>query len=148
MTVLYLGLVTWLVTMLIVESVLFEPLRRRVHDWAVARRPAPSGPWAALLTAFGVRPPGWRDKVAYLVTCHLCTGTWVGLTLGAILEGPLRIRLVGWALNGLLYKAVAHLVLEVVDTLRRLRTGGPATGRYRSAHQAGRAVDFGRIEVP
>lgn len=93
MDVLYLGLVTWLATLIIVEGKIFDTPRQWVVSYA----------------------PG---KLSYLVTCHLCAGTWVGFALAAVAGGPFG----GWAaivLNGLLYKAIGHLVLEVVAVLKR-----------------------------
>lgn len=108
--VLYLGLVCWLATTVIVESVLFAPARVSVQRWAVRHgRPRRGG-----------RRPSWRDSLAYLVGCHLCTGIWVGLAIALVAGGPFDQPLVGWALSGLTYKAIGHLVLEVVRLAARL----------------------------
>lgn len=93
-TVIALGLVNWMATTILVESKLFRPLRQFVNN----RR-------------FGPRKVLW-DKLSYLVGCHLCTGTWVGLAQAAVFGSPWS-GWYGWIAGGLLYKAVGHLVLEL-----------------------------------
>lgn len=97
--VLALGAVTWLVTTIVVESEIFRPLR----EWVGQRF-------------------GEESKLAYLAHCHLCAGTWVGLLVAA--ASPYRplastLPLGGILLAGLLYKAIAHLILAINNTLRR-----------------------------
>lgn len=102
MTALYAGLVCWLVTTILVEGELLRPLREAAGGWVPPYE----------LLGMADLPGFWRrPKIAYLIQCHLCTGTWVGLLLGLVVPGPLSLRL----LNGLLYKAVGHLVLVVVN---------------------------------
>lgn len=95
MIVLFAGLVNWLVTLIIVESELF----REVRDWVDTHAP---------------------EKLRYLVHCHLCCGTWIGLALALVLPGPLVAvhPLLTWFLNGLLYKAVGHVTLEITAILK------------------------------
>lgn len=101
--VLYAGLVNWLATWIIVESKLFEGVREWVQKKA-----------------------GEESKLAYLTTCHLCAGTWVGLALSTVLTGPLAPTtalsmlnaVLTVLLNGLLFKSVGHLLLEVATFAR------------------------------
>lgn len=92
---LLLGAVVWFVTTVIVESELTRPIREAI----VARFPG---------------------KVGYLVNCHMCAGTWVGLGVGFL--HPLALGS-GWVvaclLSGLAYKAVGHLILGVNNLLER-----------------------------
>ncbi len=89
-TLVALGFVCWVVTLVLVESVLFEPWRNftaRIHA-----------------------------KLHYLSGCQLCTGTWVGLGLGFLHPipgfGPL--------ISGLAYKGIAHFILVVRNLLDAL----------------------------
>jgi hypothetical protein len=107
------GLVTWLVTKIIVESEITRPLRRFV------RRHSSVGAfshWMILtLVEPTAKPPKHRwhhvvfDKVDYLLTCHLCTGVWVGLLVALALPAVG----IGYVVTALAYKAVAHLLLGV-----------------------------------
>jgi len=101
-TVLYGGLIVWLATLIIVESFIFQPLR----DWLETRY------W--LKRSTGRRTAPYWQKLAYLIRCQLCMGTWVGWVVAAFIPGPLPLF---W--TGLLYKAVAHCILEVTGLLRR-----------------------------
>lgn len=88
-----LGLVNWIVTLILVEGVIFNDARDEICR----------------------RFPG---RVAYFVTCHLCAGTWVGLILG-FFGGPFG----DWhwfILNGLAIKAIGHVTLEVTSLLAAL----------------------------
>lgn len=95
-TIIAAGLVNWIATLIIVEGVIFDDARR----W-VTRRADRAGWW----------------KLSYLVTCHLCAGTWVGFALALVVRGPLPG---GFIVNGLAYKAVGHITLEVTALLKRL----------------------------
>lgn len=88
--ILWLGLVNWLATLILVEGVIFETPRA----WLVQRAPHP--------------------KLRYLLTCQLCAGTWVGFVLAALFGGPFGFVLV----DGLLYKAIGHATLELASFLR------------------------------
>lgn len=102
-----LGMVNWLASLILVESELFRPLRDRVTAKAAPPRKTNTGQrWNSRRTAL------W-DKAAYLISCHLCAGTWIGLALALAVPdvrpfggGPL-----GWLLAGLLIKAVGHVTL-------------------------------------
>lgn len=107
-----LGIVCWLVTLVVVDSELFRPLRIWV---AGHRRGADRLP----------RRPAWLwHKLRYLVACHLCTGVWVGLVLAAAVPTvrPFGTGPVGFVLAGLSVKAVGHLTLEVAALLARTNT--------------------------
>ena len=104
MEALQLGLVNWLATTIVVESALLEPVRVRVE-----RR--------------------W-PRLGYLLDCHLCTGTWVGFALAAAFRRHPGVA--GFVFDALLYKAIGHLVLDVVATAAALRrrwsiAGHPST---------------------
>lgn len=106
MNTLYAGLVVWLVTLIIVESELLRPVR----EWVAGYVPATVINPRLSISEFNTRP-----KLAYLLGCHLCTGVWVGLTVAVVVPGPLPYTV----LNGLLYKAIGHGVLEITSFLRR-----------------------------
>lgn len=90
------GLVNWIATTILVESELFRPVRQ----W-LERRTDSAGQW------------WWAwEKLRYLAGCHLCVGTWVGLTQAATFGSPWR-GVWGLLAGGLLYKAIGHLVLEL-----------------------------------
>lgn len=126
-TIIALGLVNWLTTTIIVESELTRPLRewfKRKGTWQQTDEE-----WDAQYAAHlrGEEPPkpqlrlrAWR-KAAYLVACHLCTGTWIGLVLAALgLVHPFGPGVLGWTLTGLLIKAIGHLTLVVHKAGERL----------------------------
>ena len=113
-TVLFAGLVNWLATLIIVESFVFEPVRSWVRQ-------------------------GWPgSKLDYLMSCHLCMGTWAGLILALVVPGPFTHPTLFWFLNGLLYKAVGHIVLEItailkhINSLLNAREGERANGNHRA----------------
>lgn len=117
--VLFLGLVNWITTTIVVESELFRPLRECIQKRRTRRRPAftpPLGvntmPGAKLPDQYFVCRPVW-NKLAYLVSCHLCAGTWIALGEAATFGVPFHHGLLGVAAGGLLYKAIGHLVLEL-----------------------------------
>lgn len=87
MTVLYAGLLTWIVTLIVTSSYLFSGVRER----------------AARI----------NRHLGYLLSCSLCFGTWVGLALGFVVTGPLPHAV----LNGLLYQAVGFGIGSVAETL-------------------------------
>lgn len=97
-TVLFLGLVNWIATIIITESVIFEDVRAYVE-----RR-------GKLLEA--THPRAGR-KLSYFVTCALCMGTWVGLVEALCFGGPLSFGILSFVANGLLFKALGHLFLQV-----------------------------------
>lgn len=82
-SVIALGLVCWISTTVLVESELCRPVRERL-----------------------------RGKLAYLIGCHLCTGTWIAFALVAFFGSPWA-EWYGFIAGALLVKAVAHLVLEL-----------------------------------
>jgi hypothetical protein len=112
-----LGLACWAGTTLIVESEFFRPVRafcdkRRsfaiarwihYHDGMQTEAPAPE---------FGVRTRWVYDRLAYLVSCHWCTGVWVALVLTALF-GAYWDGWYGFIASALVVKAIAHLVLEL-----------------------------------
>lgn len=129
MNTLYLGLVCWLATLIIVESELTRPLREWLERRAQRELPVPKTIPEAHVRAdyrtknghiffffFGTRPV--FEKLRYAVSCHLCAGVWVGVVLAAIFGGPFTGP-AATAANGLLYKAIGHLTLEVAALVRR-----------------------------
>lgn len=93
----YAGLINWIVTTIIVEGTVFQDARD-----ALDRLPI---------------PPKYKE----LWHCHLCTGTWVGFGLAMFLGGPLATGLspiLDVLLNGFLYKAVGHVILEVTGLVK------------------------------
>jgi hypothetical protein len=89
-TLVYGALVTLLVTVIVTESYLFGPIRSLAHK--VSRH------------------------LGVLFGCFLCLGTWVGLGVGWLIDGPLW-----WPLDGLAYQALAYLLwiaVKLVDDLR------------------------------
>ena len=106
---LYASLINWVATYILVSGVIFEDYRNWVKG--IAKR-------------IQRRAPRTGKQLAYLVSCALCMGTWVGFALAVVLPGPVHPRHPWWApswmiatvaiiLNGLLYKAVGHLFLQV-----------------------------------
>lgn len=118
------GLINWLATTIIVESEITRPLR----DWLTLRRmsrielpPEHTDAYKTVVISYAQRISPVYEKVAYLFGCHLCSGTWVGL-VEAIAFGPvISSGFVGIVATGLLFKAVGHLVLELVALGRKLR---------------------------
>lgn len=95
MTLLVLGLINWIVTTIIVEGVIFDEQRA----WAKQHLPA---------------------KIAYLTTCHLCAGTWVGWAVAVAAGFRVGHGIVGLALGGLAIKAVGHITLELASVLKNI----------------------------
>jgi hypothetical protein len=95
-----LGFVNWITCLIVVESELF----REAREFCRSKR----GSWCG-------------NKLAYLVGCHLCTGTWIGLAIAAALPSirPFGAGFIGWLLAGLAYKAIGHVTLEVTALLQR-----------------------------
>lgn len=92
MRVLALGLVVWLATTIIVEGVVFD----RPRNWLGEK----------------AKTNGVAHWFHELLTCHLCTGVWVGFALAIVAGGPFP-EWWGVIVNGLLYKAVGHLILQL-----------------------------------
>jgi hypothetical protein len=90
----------WQATTIVVESVLFEDVRRLVRRVALRVH---------------------STKLAYLLGCHLCTGTWVGFALVAIVPG-VPFRLDYWPLsltvNGLVIAGGGRVLLELTSLAR------------------------------
>lgn len=112
-----LGLVVWLITTIIVESEICAPIREWVERWS-------DGAWVETDDTgdYTYRSHPIREKIAYLIHCHLCAGTWVGLLTAAVTPyRPLAstLPLGAGLLAGLLYKAIAHLILAINNTFRR-----------------------------
>lgn len=123
--VLYAALINWFATFVLVESTLFAPWRdfcvkkgqRILLDGVVYRLPFtfPSGTDPANPPTYEIIFKGPWFKVGQLVTCHTCTGVWVGFIEAIVLGGPFSLR---WGIltviaNGLLFKAGGHLILEL-----------------------------------
>lgn len=113
--VLALGAVCWIATCILVDFEVFRPLRNwlemKEHMWTTIWADGDSYDPPVHIRWDRTREVGWR-KASYLVSCHLCAGTWVALVLAAL--SPLhyfRPGILGWLLSGLLIKAVGHLIL-------------------------------------
>jgi hypothetical protein len=96
------GLITWLVTKIVVESRLFEPIR----DWVFQRsgvavferwfkqailraiHPANYGADTSFSVVGALPAIRWHHRLFnhlhYLLTCDLCTGVWVGWIIAAL----------------------------------------------------------------
>lgn len=101
MLVVALGIVCWLTTLIVVESELF----REPREFCTNRKGR-----------------GFcSNKLAYLVGCHLCTGTWIGLLIAVLTPAirPFGPGVLGLVLVGLTYKAIGHITLEVTALLQR-----------------------------
>lgn len=94
MLVLLASAICWLVTKIVVEAEIFNEPR----DWITLHAP---------------------EKIGYLVHCYLCSGVWIGWGVALLIPGPFS----NWFLNGLAYKAVAHLILTVENLMERLPSG-------------------------
>ena len=127
MQLIFLAFATWYATTIIVESEIAAPIRsfteRKAITWKrryftdTRPRYATSHNGWALCRA---REVFWC-KVAYLVTCHLCTGWWVGLAVALAstyrlpsIEEPYNLVLTALAISG-----VARLILELTGALKR-----------------------------
>lgn len=110
-----LGLVNWLVTTILVESELTRPFR----DWVADRHRRAANRWTDSLRRRHHRAEAVWFKLKYLAGCHLCTGTWVGLVMAALV--PLHLGApgaTGRVLAGLAFKAIGHFTLEIVGRLK------------------------------
>ena len=101
-SVLFLGGVNWVATEIIVTSVIFEDVREAVIK---------------LGARVEERHPRIGRKVSYFCKCALCVGIWIGFAEAIVLGGPLHPGGI-WAwsafiVNGLIYKFVGHLLLQV-----------------------------------
>ncbi len=119
MTVLFAGLIVWIITTILVESELTRPFREWIgtlYDEAatalavVKAHPVTFRPKVRRRLRFYV---SFLGKMRYLVGCHLCTGVWIGLLVALVLPGvrPFGTGFGDIVLAGLLFKAVAHIVL-------------------------------------
>lgn len=133
-TVIFLGLVNWLATTILVESELFRPIRDRLVGQAPRwraegyasrvemvrelRQAQPTARLAALAEWASQSVPA-RAKVNYLVGCHLCAGTWVGLAIALVAGSPIP-GVLGLMLGALVFKAIGHITLEATAALRRV----------------------------
>jgi hypothetical protein len=116
------GLVNWLATYIIVAGVIFEGTRAKINAGCnrlvlfssmLGTTSVLERAWSRLLSLLGT-------KLDYLVSCQLCCGVWVGFVLTAFAHGPFRSSVIGVAvlLNGLLIRAVGHIVLELTSLAR------------------------------
>lgn len=113
------GLVNWWVTVLVVDSEFFRPLREVFFNaYTNAERK-----WSI---AF------W-DKLCYLVKCHMCTGTWVGFLLAAFAPAVFGPGWIGFILVALLIKAIGHLVLTAWHLLEAVTKEREAAANARDA---------------
>lgn len=111
---LMLGVANWFATTLIVESELFRPLRdfpAERYNNAVAKE--------------SHRGAAFWSKIRYLVGCHMCTGTWVGLAMALFVPWVVG-GFAGYLMTALVIKGIGHLVLMLVNM------GEAAIERYRA----------------
>lgn len=89
------GIANWLVTTVLVDGEIFAEVRDRVKRQ---------------------KHRGWIcAKAAYLVGCHLCTGTWIGLLMALFVPAVVDVPVAGTVLTGLVIKGIGHLVLLLVN---------------------------------
>lgn len=102
-----LGLVNWVVTVIITQNKVCEDVRDAVECF---------GKW--------LEPKSKRigSKVRYFASCPMCVGVWLGFAEAAAFGGPLHPHpaWAAWIANGLLYKAVGHLVLQMSAVLHNV----------------------------
>jgi len=101
--VLFLGLVNWVATEIVVTSIIFKDIREWTDNLGMRLKK---------------RHPRTGEKLCYFLKCALCVGVWIGFVEALVFDGPLHSQLtwIGWAAfvaNGLLYKGVGHLLLQV-----------------------------------
>jgi hypothetical protein len=166
-----LGLASWIITCVIVDSMLFAGMRRRVdklHLLSIAYLIGATSDVdyqrkrMDILTRIDmgerIELPVFRrglvdltTKLKYLVGCHLCAGMWVSLAIAAFLPPVIGPWVVGWVLNGAIIKAVAHIVLGVQHALeaftRSKETPEPPTpamsnGGFNGGKQPARLTPF------
>lgn len=111
METLFLGFVSWIICIIVVEGRIFAGIR----SWADELE------WFQYQNNAGylVRK---RPRLSYFVTCYLCAGTWISLGIAALTSyRPVASSapLVGWLLSGLLYQAIGHTILAVNNVLRK-----------------------------
>lgn len=131
-TIIFLGLVNWITTEIIVVSEIFRPLRefvdhrlqasmeRRLRDpeWLSDQFAAEINEQALATVIKDSASPFWREA-RYFVGCHLCVGTWVGIIEAAFI-GPLVLHgVVGFVATALTFKALGHFTLELVAVLKK-----------------------------
>lgn len=96
-----LGLACWIATMVVVESELFRPLR----EW-LDRRYIKHG-------------RVHQNKLRYLVSCHLCTGTWIALAIQAVAPIHVVTGVGAFVLNALFIKAIGHGALIAQNAIAK-----------------------------
>lgn len=114
------GALNWFTTLVLVEGFIFKKRRERVKFQA--RRLAK---WCLKCPSPGFMRRNLgatAQKMVYFVECHLCMGTWVGFVLASFMPVPVHIPAWGATtiVNGLLFKAVGHMILEKTSTWREL----------------------------
>lgn len=99
-----------LVTWILVESFLFKGLQTKIRNWG-CRKAQPR------LDAR--KGGGVGEKLAYLVSCPLCLGVWVGFAQAWYFGGPFSAKLavVTIAYNGLVFKAFGHVFYQLLAAL-------------------------------
>lgn len=98
---LMLGVANWFATTLLVESEIFRPVR----GWVRNQYDKATGPRSAAV---------W-SKLHYLVSCHMCAGTWVALAMALFAPAVVSVPVIGWLLTALVIKGIGHLVLLLVN---------------------------------
>lgn len=90
MSLIFGTLAAFIVTTIVTESYLFGPVRSVAHR---------ANPHAGIL-----------------FSCFLCFGTWVGIGLGFVIDGPFHPVLNGLAYHGLSY--IIHQIVALIDDVR------------------------------
>lgn len=117
-----LGLVNWLLTLLVAESVFFAPVRDFTFNRvAGAERRFTKWLWG---------------RVDYFLTCPMCLGVWVALVQGLWAPALFGTGIIAWLFAALLIKAIGHAAyvyfkrveedaalskIEAIEVRRRLR---------------------------
>jgi hypothetical protein len=111
--VLFHSAVNALVTWILVESFLFKGLQKRIKLWGCNR---------AQLRLDADRSGGIGEKLAYLASCPLCLGVWVGFLQAQLFAGPFAAKyvIITIVYNGLLFKSFGHVFYQLLAALHNI----------------------------
>ncbi len=104
-----LGFANWIATTILVES----EVTRDWREWVDRRYNNADTKWQFNQDDKKLTRKRWLwFKLRYLTGCHLCTGTWVGLAMGAFVSSAIvNVPVVGWLLSALVIKGIGHFIL-------------------------------------